>query len=279
MAWPEAPATISNGTTSDASQYNNLRTYAVALRTEVEAQLDVLDGLISGLGGGANITVSETEPVAPADNDVWIIPGGLAASEASSLTGTHPNLTLRPGAVQTTHLADGSVTASKLEASFIPEYVVKESDQTLTAATSAVAVDITDLRFGTDLFGAGTSWLVDGIIRYQAEATGDLKLQWSLPSGAVVYGSFNGTAKGASSLTGSSMNVADTASTDTDEGNTGGFGVTAADIAALSVGPFLVVMGATTGDCKIQGLQVVTNATKPIILANSVLRATQVSVT
>jgi len=150
----------------------------------------------------------------------------------------------------------------------------KASDQTLTAATSSVQVDITDLNFVSETFGADEVWYIDGFIRYQAESTGDLKLQWSLPSGASIVGRWGGPPKGASSI-GAVVNFADIGGTDADEGSMGGVGVTAADIITAPIA-FLLIMDDTLGDCKVTGGQVATNATKPIILANSILRATQV---
>lgn len=276
MAWPSVPAEITNGQTSDASHVNNLRTALAATITEATAQLAALEALIESANSTIDLTVSETEPENPADNAVWIVPGGIPASASSSLQGTWPNPVLRASSVGTDHLVAHSVTADKLATAIAPLVARVTASQTLTAATDSVAVDIADLVFDEEDVPASSVWLVLGMIRYQAGATGDLELVWDLPTGAEVYGNNGGPNKGVSSINAATANFADVAGTDTNRFVVGGTGTTTADIAVLRP-VWTIVMGATTGDLQLTGMQETTNATKPIILPQSVLLAFQVA--
>lgn len=250
--------------------------------TEFETITGVINDLVdrvNGLGTASTLNMSApaaTLPASPVPGQIASKTGGAAPTPGGTLTGTWPNLTIGAGKVTTSMIADGAITAAKLDSAIAPIFAYKTTDQTLTSATSSVAVDITDLTFDADTLGASSVWEITGMIRYQAVTAGDLQLIWTLPSGATIYGVNGGPNKGAGSPTASQGNWADVAGTDADRYVIGGNGAGTANI-TIAFPRWLLVMGTTLTDPVLTGKQYATDATKPIIMQHSYLKATQVA--
>lgn len=215
-------------------------------------------------------------PASPVAGQIAFVTGGATPTADTTLTGTWPNLTIGTGKVTTAMIADGAITPAKLDGFAAALYSRVTADQTLTAATSATAVNITDLIFDGDDLPASSVWDVSGMIMYQAVTAGDLQFIWSLPSGATIVGTNGGPAKGAGSPTASQTNWANVGGTDADRYVVGGHGAGASNTGVI-LPRFLLTISSTVGDCQLTGKQYTTDATKPVILAGSFLRAERIA--
>jgi len=142
----------------------------------------------------------------------------------------------------------------------------KTIDQTLTGATNANYVTITELDNPLE---AGHLYVLFAVLFCRNGTGEDMRLEPVLPAGATIFGANQGPNIGAGSATASQKNWAAWQGTDNARYDVGLTGATTADLLAINpVG--LVVVGATAGTLTWRARLVATDTNEvPIIGANS----------
>jgi hypothetical protein len=159
------------------------------------------------------------------------------------------------------------ITASLLN-SMLPVTVTKTVNQSVTSSTTLV----NDLELTLPVVANGT-YLLDGFIDYDGQfgpGTGDIKFDWSLPSGATLrWGPLGNASNDTSQKYASNTNLTGNVLT------AGTYGTGGAHNAATPRG--YVTVSSTAGNIQLMWAQNVSSATATSVYAGSWIRLTRTS--
>lgn len=164
--------------------------------------------------------------------------------------------------------ASGEVlTAANMTTYFAQQAcVVKSADENVTASTTLQPDDELSIAVS-----ANTTYWLEAMIIYKGPSAGDIKIHWSLPSGATVDWSSNGLGTGAAGT------VEVVSRSYHNAGSTIGLGCidTSTECCALPMG--VVVIGGTAGNVVLEWAQNTSNATPSTVIADSMMTLTRIT--